>query len=224
MSVPYSHVSSLPMSSSWEPNQQKQTLRNSTVLVRAARQQDLSSLADLLARSFHAQNGSNAWLYPVIRMGIYEDLRSRLRFNNTQYVCLVAVKVNDHSKNDDSKPSSDLTAAPKSASETIVGTVEIGPRSTPIWLPQYRQSMYLSNLAVKPEARRQGVALQLLRNAEQIALNWGHKEIYLHVLENNHGARRLYWKAGFRLKQIEFGITNWLLGQPRQLYLHKHIS
>jgi ribosomal protein S18 acetylase RimI-like enzyme len=151
-------------------------------------------------------------------MGIYEDLRSRLRFNNTQYVCLVAVKLNDSSEQSAAKVSS------QSILETIVGTVEIGPRSTPIWLPSNRQSLYLSNLAVKPEARRQGVALQLLKNAEQIALNWGHKDIYLHVLENNHGARRLYWKAGFRLKQAEFGIVNWLLGQPRQLYLHKQIS
>jgi len=204
------------MSSSWQPS--RQTLENSTVLIRAARQQDLSSLADLLASSFHTQNGSKAWLYPLMRMGIYEDLRSRLRFNNTQYVCLVAVKLNDSSEQSAAKVSS------QSILETIVGTVEIGPRSTPIWLPSNRQSLYLSNLAVKPEARRQGVALQLLKNAEQIALNWGHKDIYLHVLENNHGARRLYWKAGFRLKQAEFGIVNWLLGQPRQLYLHKQIS
>ncbi|NJK28271.1 MAG: hypothetical protein HC925_07035 [Coleofasciculaceae cyanobacterium SM2_3_26] len=40
---------------------------------------DLSQLADLLAQSFHTNTGIAGWFYPVFRLGIYEDLRLRLR-------------------------------------------------------------------------------------------------------------------------------------------------
>jgi len=64
----------------------------------------------------------------------------------------------------------------------------------------------------------------LLSNCEETAREWGFSEIYLHVLENNHAARQLYYQAGYRLQQVDWNWTGWLFGQPRRLFLRKQIS
>jgi ribosomal protein S18 acetylase RimI-like enzyme len=62
------------------------------VQVRCARPQDLQTLASLLTASFHSRQGWRQWIYPLLRLAIYEDLRTRLT-TATQpkpYACLVA--------------------------------------------------------------------------------------------------------------------------------------
>jgi ribosomal protein S18 acetylase RimI-like enzyme len=103
-----------------------------------------------------------------------------------------------------------------------IGTVELTVRASQPWhTRQGTGYLYLSNLAVQAEYRCHGVAQQLLQACEQTALDWGFENIYLHVLENNASARRLYRKAGYQLHEVETGIGTWLLGQPKQLFLRK---
>lgn len=183
--------------------------------VRTVRQPDLFYLAEILASSFHSQEGTFGWLYPVLRVGIYEDLRSRLHTPKRHYACLVAVVP-------DSKPV-DARAGDARADDRLIGTVEISLRRhslNPFCGSRY---LYLSNLAVQDGFRRQGVAKHLLHTCERIALDWGFADLYLYVLENNHRARRLYWKAGYRLRSIDANPVGWLLGRPRQLLLRKHL-
>lgn len=174
-------------------------------LIRAARPQDLADLADVLAHSFHAQDGMMGWLYPLLRLGIQEDLRSRLRSKSPHQVCLVAVN-----------------GMPDTG--RIIGTVELARRMYPLWHISSDRFLYLSNLAVQTDYRHQGAAYQLLLTCEQLALEWGFNDLYLHVLENNHPARKLYLKAGYRLQQVESRLGTWLWRQPRQLFLHKRIA
>jgi ribosomal protein S18 acetylase RimI-like enzyme len=172
--------------------------------VRTMRQADLVYLAEILTSSFHSQDGTFGWLYPVLRVGIYEDLRTRLHTPKRHYACLVAVSPD--SKNGDPK-----------ADDRLIGTVEISLRRhslNPFCGTRY---LYLSNLAVQDGYRRQGVAKHLLKTCERIALDWGFADLYL------HRARRLYWKAGYRLKSIDTNPVGWLLGKPRQLLLRKHL-
>ncbi|MBD1871165.1 GNAT family N-acetyltransferase [Leptolyngbya sp. FACHB-671] len=183
------------------------------VLVRTARQQDLNRLADVLSSSFHIKEGVIGWIYPLFRMGIYEDLRNRLRTKTDHYVCLVAIN----------------QATPQASSyplgeENLVGTVEMGLRTQSFWQPRSNAYLYVSNLAVQREYRRQGVAQQLLLTCERVALEWGFQELYLHVLENNFQARRLYRKAGYQIKHAESSLSHWFLGQPRQILMHKHLG
>ncbi|WP_416676490.1 GNAT family N-acetyltransferase [Egbenema bharatensis] len=196
-----------PITSGWESE-----TANSVLLVRTVRHQDLQSIADVLASSFHSPEGLLGWLYPLLRIGIYEDLRSRLYSQTHHYACLVAILRNT----DESLAVEQL--------DRPVGTVEISVRSRS--LNPFLQSRYpyLSNLAVLTECRRKGVALQLLHTCERIVLDWGFQEIYLHVLENNHRARRLYWKAGYRLKAININPIGFVLGRPRQLLLYKRLA
>jgi GNAT superfamily N-acetyltransferase len=177
--------------------------------IRAAQQGDLTELADVLTESFHSHSGIFSWISPIFRLGVYEDLRNRLRLSPANYACLVAV---------DSSPRY------SGSYRTVVGTVEIGLRTTHPWQPLSQQYPYLSNLAVREDCRRRGVAHQLLMSCERIVLDWGYQDIYLHVLENNYPARQLYARSGYQLRQTDFSWDCWLLGRPRRLFLNKRLS
>lgn len=177
--------------------------------IRTAQAQDLNTLAEILTDSFHPRTGMMRWVYPVLRLGIYEDLRNRLRSTSLHYVCLVAV-------------SSISTVT--GFQEELVGTVEIALRSSSSWQPQSPKYPYISNLAVTKSFRRKGVARQLLLACERTALEWGSQNLYLHVLENNHQARQLYLKAGYQLYQVEPSYSALLMGRPKRLFLHKHLT
>lgn len=177
--------------------------------IRIAQVQDLTTLAEILTDSFHSRTGFMRWAYPMLKLGIYEDLRNRLRSNSRHYVCLVAVA--DHSTVTD-------------ANDVVAGTVEIALRSGSSWQPHPLQYPYISNLAVKKSCRRRGVAKQLLLACERTTLAWGFQDLYLHVLENNHQARQLYLKTGYELRQVEPNYGAWLLGHPKRLFLQKKLT
>ena len=177
--------------------------------IRTAQAQDLTTLAEILADSFHPRTGIMGWAYPMLRLGIYEDLRNRLRSTSPHYVCLIAVAA---------------VSTVTDSREELAGTVEIALRSTPSWQSRGTQYPYISNLAVKKSCRRQGVARQLLLACERTSLEWGFSDIYLHVLENNHQARQLYLKSGYQLHLVEPSYSSWLLGRPKRLFLHKHLT
>lgn len=200
----------------WQPDPARLPLSGGTYFAtRAAQSPDLSVLAEILTDSFHSRSGVSLWFYPLLRLGIYEDLRQRLCASSPHYICLVATAL---------FPGVASTSQTLGRETEIVGTVEMALRSPPPWQLGSVQYLYISNLAVRPECRRQGVAWQLLSTCDRIALEWGFQDIYLHVLENNRQARRLYCKAGYKLKQIEPSWSAWLLKKPRRLLLHKHLT
>jgi ribosomal protein S18 acetylase RimI-like enzyme len=176
--------------------------------IRTAQVRDLNTLAEILTDSFHPPTGLMRWASPMLRLGIYEDLRNRLRSNTPNFACFVAVA------------SMPIATGYR---EELVGTVELALRSSS-WQPRASQYPYISNLAVSQSCRRQGVGRQLLLACEQMALEWGYSDLYLHVLENNHQARQLYLKAGYQLRQAESDCSSWLLGRPKRLFLQKHSS
>jgi ribosomal protein S18 acetylase RimI-like enzyme len=185
-------------------------LHSASYLIREARPDDLPILTDILADSFHRRDGVEGFLYPCFRMGIYEDLRHRFQLKAPHQVCLVAV-------------SQTPTTSNQSHADQILGTVEIAFREPGFWQPRTTRYLYVFNLAVHTQFRRQGIAQQLLKSCEQVAKNWGFNELYLHVLENNQQAQNLYHKMGYRLRNMDFSLTSWLFGTPRQMFLQKQI-
>lgn len=177
-------------------------------LIRAARPQDLHNLTDLLARSFHVQDGFWGWAYPLLRMSIYEDLRNRIAAPAPHQVFFVAVP-----------PIAQIDRS--IAAVPLAGAVEIAQRRS-IWHSRPERSLYISNLAVAADYRRQGVARQMLAACERMAVRWKIPDLYLHVMEDNHAAQQLYDRAGFEVLRADSGMASWF-GQPRQLYLHKHL-
>ncbi|AFZ14684.1 GCN5-related N-acetyltransferase [Crinalium epipsammum PCC 9333] len=193
------------------PNQhslvESSTFAASDFVIRDVNLQDLDSIAEILADSFHSRTGIMQWLYPVLRLGIYEDLRTRLRSKSPNQIGLVAVipSLKDASGN-----------------EYVAGTIEMAMRSC--FGRRSSGSLYISNLAVSKTFRRQGVADKLLKACDLKALEWGFKEIELHVLDNNYPARQLYQKNGFQLQENEPDWILQFLNQPQKLLLRKSLA
>ncbi len=184
------------------------TIGHVQLVIRSAIPKDIKPLSQVLTESFHSSQGMMAWVSPLLKLGLYEDLRTRLNHHSPSYLCLVAIITNSNNY------------------EEIVGTAELSVRSSFPWLSQSPEPNYpyISNLAVKPSCRRQGIARQLLLCCEQTARNWGYNQVALHVLENNDQAQQLYFKNGYQLHRFESTLGSWFFGQPRRLFLNKHIS
>ncbi len=179
---------------------------NPELFIRHAYLKDIYDLADVITQSFYSYQGLLCWLYPLFRLGVCEDLRIRLNSYSADYSCLVATKT-----------TGDL-------SSEVVGTVEVAMRSHSFWSNSGDRYPYICNLAVKHSCRRQGIARQLLQKCEQIASEWGFSEICLHVLEDNHQAKKLYFTSGYQLKQIEYSFSDYLIQRPRRLLLSKQLN
>jgi ribosomal protein S18 acetylase RimI-like enzyme len=166
----------------------------------------LYEISEILTDSFPLTPPFMPWLNPLIRAGIHEDLRSRLRSTTPHYACLVAID-----------------ARPQRGEESLVGTVEIGLRTGNPWQPKTSQYVYLSNLAVRQSMRRQGIAQQLLLSCERRVADWGYRRVYLHVLETNEQAKQLYFKLGYEVEEIQPSWGSFLFGQPKRIFLRKEL-
>jgi len=197
-SWPFDSSHQQPLSSAAHPVSQQ-------FQIRAATPSDLTSISQIIAESFHSQNGFWGWAFPLLRLGIYEDFRNRLLSPAPHHVCLVAVD----------------TTIP--GANNLVGTVELGLRFHDSWKQNDRSFLYLSNLAVDQRYRRNGVASQLLLSCEKFCQEWGFKDLYLHVLEDNYQARQLYFKLGYRMHKVESNWNLFFLKRSRQIFLHKHL-
>lgn len=180
---------------------------NSQFQIRLCTVADLNDVAQIIAESFHSRHGIWGWTFPLLRLGIYEDLRHRLASSAPNHICLVAVDASNQ------------------GNLNLVATVELNVRLGDTWTyTGTRKSFaYLSNLAVHPHYRRQGAARALLNSCEKVTKEWGFKDLYLHVLENNHQARQLYFKLGYRIHQIDSNWNTFFFRRSRQILLYKHI-
>lgn len=174
--------------------------------IRTATPTDLTDVAQIITESFHSQKGIWGWTFPLLRLGIYEDLRHRLTSPTSHHVCLVAVDTTNSEANN------------------LVGTVELSVRLSDSWTQLGKSFPYLSNLAVHPKYRRYGVASELLMSCEKFSQDWGFQDLFLHVLENNYQARQLYWKLGYRVHKLESNWNTYLLRRSRQILLFKHLN
>jgi GNAT superfamily N-acetyltransferase len=181
--------------------------RSQEIYIRNAQLEDSITIAEILADGFHSHMGFYNWFYPVVRLGIYEDVRHRLVAPASQYLCLVATETDSW------------------GGEALLGTVEMAVRSPLFWEGiNSKPYPYISNLAVDKEYRRQGVAKKLLKVCEAKAYQWGYKEIYLHVLDSNREARQLYLNLGYQFRQAESS-WSWLwFKPPNRLLLCKSLS
>lgn len=184
-------------------------------LVRVAKLKDTKAMSEVLANSFHSREGFWGWAFPLLQSGIYEDLQHRLLKKRDHYACLVAVLL---------APETVLLTGMNDNKEVLVGTVEMSVRSLGPWQLDNYEYVYISNLAVHPQYRQQGIARQLLKCCERTAMEWGFQELFLHVLENNQAACQLYQQVGYRVHSHDWTWGSLIFGQPRKLFLRKLIN
>ncbi|MGV2827338.1 GNAT family N-acetyltransferase [Myxosarcina sp. GI1(2024)] len=177
---------------------------NSQLIIRSAELGDARAVSAILADSFYELPQFLSWIYPFLGFTIAEDLRYRMRSASPYYCCLVA----------DSRCNGRLA---------IAATIEISLRSTSFWSESDRFP-YISNLAVKKNYRRQGIASKLLAKCEEIALDWGYQEILLHVVDTNYSAKQLYCQNGYQILQIKPNWGQFWVGNPPRLLLKKIIQ
>ncbi|MEH2325826.1 MAG: GNAT family N-acetyltransferase [Nostoc sp.] len=174
--------------------------------IRTATPADLIGVSQIIAESFHSQQGIWGWAFPLLRLGIYEDLRHRMASPPSRHIYLVAFE------------------ATTGVANNLVGSVELGVRYSDSWSQLGMGFPYLSNLAVHPQYRRHGVASGLLTSCEKVSRDWGFKDLYLHVLEKNYQARQLYFKLGYRVHKVESNWNTFFLRRSSKMLLHKHLS
>ncbi|MGB8697783.1 MAG: N-acetyltransferase [Thermosynechococcaceae cyanobacterium] len=178
------------------------------IIVRPLQLEDIPAVADLLSSVFYPSNGWFSWVSPILKLGIYQDLKTHYFARSSQYVCLVGIDPSESGQCD----------------RAIVGSVEVSVRSLIAWSPFEPSVPYISNLAVARSFRGRGVGKQLLLACEPVANRWGFGELYLHVKGDNRAARNLYINVGYRTYRSEMPAWVRLLGHPQQLLLRKRLT
>ncbi len=177
------------------------------LLVRPATIEDAPALAMVIVNSFHRYSGIKQWFVPLLRLGIGEDLRYRLRSSpNSHHGCFVACLLDERD------------------TEIVVGTIEVTVKYVQSMAIAPMKVPYISNLAVDPQYRRLGIARQLLQRCEVQVKRWNYSNIGLHVLENNAGAKELYRQCGYETQHVERQLSSWIFNQPKRLFLQKNLS
>jgi ribosomal protein S18 acetylase RimI-like enzyme len=176
------------------------------IIVRSIQLEDIASVAELLSEAFYAGHPWLGWAAPVLKLGIYQDLKSRYLSQTPQDTCLVAVQMSG-------------LGLP-----VIVGTVEVSVRPLLSWGTFGTSVPYLSNLAVAQAFRRQGVGRELLLACEPIVKHWQYQELYLHVKGENQAACGLYSSVGYLQQRDELPVWTRLFGQSQQILLRKPLQ
>lgn len=109
---------------------------------------------------------------------------------------------------------------------SVMSTIPVTPLQ-PLPLPLYSQAeaalpppfpsnapmrAYISNMAVVPSARRQGLAKTLCSACGRIAKAWGEPCVLLHVASDNTSAQQLYAGCGFIPVSNSQGISGLIKG------------
>lgn len=172
-------------------------------IIRCANDKDIDQIADTIVSSFYSYSGIFSGLQILLRFTISEDLRYRLNNRPPLHKCLV-------------------TTTNEKNNALITGTVEISLR-TSLWAPT-SQYPYISNLAVREDYRRQGLARKLLERCDQIAFGWGYDRIQLHVLEQNQLALKLYLASGYQIIKRERQWSSIFYPGSTRILLRKNLA
>lgn len=106
----------------------------------------------------------------------------------------------------------DITVGNKLPSEELVGK-----------LGESDNRAYLSNVCVLASLRKRGVARAMIESACAHASKLDVKHMYVHVVEDNVAAQKLYEKCGFAVEQKELVNVARGLNRPPRLLLHRKL-
>lgn len=179
----------------------------SHTIIRRAKVDDASAIADVITLSFNEFNELTFWMYPLIKIGVAQDLRQRLQSLEEEHIAIVAVNISRRGKE---------------IYQEIVGTVEVSLRQG-YHRGKKESYIYIANLAVRETNRRQGIASKLLYQCEEIARQKNCDRLRLHVLLGNEVGQKLYLNNGYRVLRIETDLLSLFMAKKRRLLLDKSL-
>jgi GNAT superfamily N-acetyltransferase len=194
--------------------------------IRPATVADIKTLAQILAYSFYVEANPtlhNSWLYPLLCWSIRFDLTNRFAENPASSICLVSEDLVTR----EAIATIELHFRELDLRQLGLGKLGLGELIFSQFSSVFKtpvKSAYLSSLAVDRKYRRNGIACELINEAETIAKQRGYRAVYLHVIDQNHPARKLYQKLNYLLTKSESNFATWLLGFPNRLLLHKNLN
>lgn len=200
------------MQSSWfeYPKSLFDPIKDCTVPVKIFRRatlDDVEGISEVLTLSFNHFNELTFWIYPLMKIGVSQDLRKRLQNDEQENICLIAVNV---------------IPLGNRVEQEVLGTVELSFRERYHWQKREKYA-YIANLAVKKNYRRQGIARELLCRCEQIAQEKNYDHLYLHVLASNQNAQQLYLNNGYTIQQVETDLFSLFVSSQRRLLMTKSL-
>lgn len=160
------------------------------ILIREAREADLSDVVTLRTNVFHPEYRMHSSYHHRVKETVKE------RIKNGASV-LLAYR-NEHGG----------IARGNGFFGNVVGTVEFSGndfKNTSMETRGARRKLYIADLAVREDARRLGLASSLLRTVEEYAKANGFDELFLHVDLGNESGMGLYKKHGF----ANLGMADW---------------
>lgn len=201
---------------------------NPRYIVRMANPSELYSVADIRCEAFYG-HPKDPHYYPVRRREIYMAMRDRIETGNR---CLVAI---------DTQPPSDWQ--PFASNEGLaVGSLDaslhrangkrcrFSKNRIPWDLNESTDDirMYVSSMAVRKHWQGRGLAQQLLKYVDEMAIAIGVKDIFLHVEWDNKPAVHVYTKNGFEVVGEEGRkvIPKWMhfLAKKEHTLMHKRVA
>lgn len=84
----------------------------------------------------------------------------------------------------------------------LLGTIDLSVQEMELPTHALTDGMYVSHMAVAPQARRCGIARALLAAVRDIASQRGEQRLYLHVEPSNAAAVALYETEGYQLQPV----------------------
>jgi ribosomal protein S18 acetylase RimI-like enzyme len=162
-----------------------------TLVARLMEGSDVKSATEVMTESFRGSPDER----PRARVAKY--LLDQLE-SNPDEVCLVGV---------DEASDEVVAIVTLSFSQAARGGADAGARggagSGARALPSPPDAPYLCNMAVRESARGRGVAKALLGACDELVVEMGGADIWLHVRQNDPVATQLYTGAGYRIEATE---------------------
>ena len=150
--------------------------------VRRGMFRDLRDVAELMMEAFYQEG---ALMFHYHRMLELDRLQSNFPYDSSRHEFYVAC----------------------GPTGEVVGFVDVDGRKSMRYDAPPRP--YLSDLAVKSDWRRMGVATSLIEMCEVRAREIGHKSLYLRVEQSNEAALRMYSDLGYEKKDHRiFGVKD----------------
>lgn len=189
-----------------------------TLVVRALRIEQLKDVEQLLTDSYTQLMWGPLTYRPVLEWILRRYLRER-------QICLphAATLVGLYAPFEES----DIVSPAESRKWLVAGVVEVSfnasgqPKDLQTPVPA-KDAPFLSNMAVQEENRRRGIGWQLLKAAEQLAIQMGCKEMYLHCRMVDDAPLSMYKKAGYEIVATD-SILSLLTFQRRRHLMCKRL-